>query len=257
VGIEIVGIAHRFARRGHEVQALDTFDLSVAPGELVSFLGPSGCGKTTLLRIVAGLLSPTAGRVNVGEVSPDDARRAKQIGWVPQAPALLPWRTVLANVTLLDDVNRRARPERQADAVTAGELLERTGLAGFEDALPHELSGGMRQRVALARAMALHPPVLLMDEPFAALDEITRGEMRHLLLDLRGLRPATCLFVTHSVEEAVLLSDRVVVMSPRPGRIVAIEPIELPHPRRPGVEDDPRFHDHARRLRAHLREAGR
>jgi len=173
---------------------------------------------------------------------------------VPQSPALLPWRTVHDNITLLDEVNRGARRPRRALA-SVDHLVERTGLAGFEGALPHELSGGMRQRVALARAMALDPPLLLMDEPFASLDELTRTDMRHLLLDVRGDRGATCLFVTHSIEESVLLSDRVVVLSPRPGRIRTVETIDLPRPRPLGIEDEPAFHDHVRRLRAVLHEA--
>lgn len=252
VGIRIEGVSHRFARRGHDVDALGAVTLDVAPGELVSLVGPSGCGKTTLLRAVAGLLQPTQGALAVGDRTPDEARRAKQVGWVPQSPALLPWRSVLDNITLLDEVNRKV--ERKGRAASVHELIARTGLAGFEAALPHELSGGMRQRVALARAMALDPPVMLMDEPFAALDELTRADMRHLLLDVRGDAGATCLFVTHSVDEAVLLSDRVVVLSPRPGRIVGVEVIDLPRPRPAGIEDEPAFHDHVRRLRALLRE---
>jgi NitT/TauT family transport system ATP-binding protein len=256
VGIRIDGVGHRFVRRGRDIDALSAVSLDVAPGELVSLLGPSGCGKTTLLRAVAGLLRPSLGTVSVGDRSPDAARRAKQIGWVPQSAALLPWRSAVDNITLLDEVNKKSDRERAATR-SVGELIERTGLAGFEGALPHELSGGMRQRVALARAMALDPPVMLMDEPFAALDELTRAEMRHLLLDVRGDAGATCLFVTHSVDEAVLLSDRVAVLSPRPGRIVAVETIDLPRPRPDGIEDEPTFHDHVRRLRSLLREPGR
>ena len=253
VGIRVEQLGHRFHRRGREVHALHDISLEVAPGELVSLLGPSGCGKTTLLRAIAGLLTPSEGSVQVGDSTPERARRSKHVGWVPQSPALLPWRSVRDNITLLDEVNRGARRPTRRDTST-DDLIARVGLVGFEAALPHELSGGMRQRVALARAMALDPPLLLMDEPFAALDELTRTDMRHLLLDVRGTDGATCLFVTHSIEEAVLLSDRVVVLSPRPGRICGIETIDLPRPRRVGIEDDPVFHAHARRLREILHE---
>jgi NitT/TauT family transport system ATP-binding protein len=180
---------------------------------------------------------------------------------VPQTPALLPWRTVEANARLLQDVNRRAGDGRgdirRPDPV---ELLERVGLGEFRDAYPHELSGGMQQRVGLVRAFALGAPYLLMDEPFAALDEITRAEMRHLLEELRqagtdasGVAP-TVVFVTHSLDEAVFLSDRVVVLSPRPGRIVGDVQIALPRPRHADVEDAPEFFAHVTELRRHLRE---
>lgn len=254
-GIHIAGVAKRFDRGGGDgVDALRDVHLDVAEGELVTLLGPSGCGKTTLLRIIAGLLVPDAGTVRVGALAPDDARRRKHIGFVPQSPALLPWRTVLDNIALLGEVNRR-RSDRRA-GIDPHELVADMGLTGFEQARPRELSGGMQQRVALARAIALCAPILLMDEPLAALDEITRADMRHLVLDAWERSGATCVFVTHSIEEAVLLSDRVVVMAPRPGHITAIEAIDLPRPRRRGIEDDPAFHEHVRRLRVAL-EAGR
>jgi len=251
VGIEIAGVSKRF----RSVHALESIDLTVEPGEVVTLLGPSGSGKTTLLRIVGGLDEPTTGTVRVGDASPHDARAAKRIGFVPQSPALLPWRTVRANARLLLDVNRAAGTPNGTDPV---DLLAEVGLAEFADAYPHELSGGMQQRVAIVRAMALGAPLLLMDEPFAALDEITRADMRHLLARLCERVATTVLFVTHSIAEAVFLSDRVAVLSARPGRLVAVEPVDLPRPRRPELEDDPAFFAVETRLRAHLHSgAGR
>ena len=246
VGIEIAGVTKSF----RTVQALDPIDLTVEPGEVVTVLGPSGSGKTTLLRLVGGLDEPTSGTVAVGAASPHDARAAKRIGFVPQSPALLPWRTVGANARLLLDVNRRAG--QVANGADPVELLAEVGLADFADAYPHELSGGMQQRVAIVRAMALGAPLLLMDEPFAALDEITRADMRHLLARLCEQVATTVLFVTHSIAEAVFLSDRVVVLSSRPGRIVGAEDVDLPRPRQPELEDDPAFFAIETRLRAHL-----
>jgi NitT/TauT family transport system ATP-binding protein len=181
------------------------------------------------------------------------ARAAKRIGFVPQTPALLPWRTVAQNARLLLDVNRTANG---LAVRSPEELLDSVGLAEFAHAYPHELSGGMQQRVALVRAMTLGAPLLLMDEPFAALDELTRIDMRHLLADLCASLPTTVVFVTHSVPEAVFLSDRVVVLSSRPGRVVGNEVVELPRPRAPELEDDPAFFALTTRLRALLRTGG-
>jgi NitT/TauT family transport system ATP-binding protein len=250
--IRVSGVSKFFGR----LQALRQIDLDVAPGETVTLLGASGSGKTTLLRLVAGLDTPSSGEITVDGNDPHVARAAKRIGFVPQTPALLPWRTVRQNAQLLLDVNRTAN----GPAVRSiDELLADVGLAEFAGAHPYELSGGMQQRVALVRAMALGAPLLLMDEPFAALDEITRTEMRHLLARLRGdggLTPATTtLFVTHSVAEAVFLSDHIVVLTSRPGRIFAVEPIELAYPRTADLEDTPAFFEATRRLRSLLRAA--
>ena len=249
--IVLNGVTKRFAR----VEALAPIDLTVDDGEVVTVLGPSGSGKTTLLRLVAGLEAPTTGTVTVLDGPAREARATKQIGFVPQAPALLPWRTVAQNARLLLDVNRRV-PVRGGPS--PDELLADVGLAEFADAYPHELSGGMRQRVALVRAFALGAPVLLMDEPFAALDEITRADMRHLLARLCELAATAVLFVTHSLAESVFLSDRVGVLSVRPGRLVDIVDVALPRPRRPVLEDDPAFFAIETHLRALLHEgAGR
>lgn len=249
--VELHGVQKSFG----DLVALDPIELTMSPGEVLTWLGPSGSGKTTLLRLIAGLERASSGEVLVGGRPPAVARAAKRIGFVPQAPALLPWRTVEANARLLLDVNKRANPGDGPDPVA---LLDEVGLAEFRDAYPHELSGGMRQRVALVRAFALGAPILLMDEPFAALDEITRTDMRHLLVRLCEQFDTTVVFVTHSLAEAVFLSDRVAVLSQRPGRIVGTVDIDLAHPRRPEVEDDPAFFALESRLRHLLHEgAGR
>ena len=263
------GVGKTFRRRGEPTEALARVDLEVPEGQFVAVIGPSGCGKSTLLRIIAGLIEPDGGTVHIAGRSPLEARRAKWFGLVPQSPALLPWRTARANIALLGEVNRRggaAGGERHLVPVDVETLIGAVGLAGFESALPHELSGGMQQRVALARAFALGAPVLLMDEPFAALDELTRDEMRYLLLSVweGGVtapagtvphRPRTVLFVTHGIDEAVLLADRVVVLSRRPGRITADLSIDLARPRSSDVADSDRFVEQTRLVRAALRRA--
>jgi NitT/TauT family transport system ATP-binding protein len=232
--------------------AVSAIDLTIQEGEFVSLIGPSGCGKSTLLRIIGGLQAPTAGAVLVGGAHPREAQRRKDIGFVFQDASLLPWRNVIANVRLPLQVNSRdgaADPDRLVDLV---------GLSGFRDYYPHQLSGGMQQRVALARALTTNPSLLLMDEPFGALDEITRSAMRYELLRIwragaRG-QSSTVIFVTHSITEAVLLSDRVVVMTPRPGQIAAVLEIDLPRPREEDIETHPAFLEYTRRLKALLRE---
>lgn len=244
--IEVRSVSKSFG----SLDALALVDLVVDDGEMVTLLGPSGCGKTTLLRLIAGLEQPSSGDIIVNGMSPTEARRHKQIGFVPQSPALLPWRTVEANARLLLDINRRASPATPTASVD--DLLDEVGLGEFRDAYPHELSGGMQQRVGLVRAFAIDAPILLMDEPFAALDEMTRTDMRHLLGRLCEPLGTTVLFVTHSIPEATFLSDRVAVMSPRPGRINEDIAIELAHPRLPELEDTDQFFHTTTRLRAVL-----
>ena len=244
--IEVRSVSKSFG----SLDALAPVDLVVDDGEMVTLLGPSGCGKTTLLRLIAGLEQPSSGDIIVNGMSPTEARRHKQIGFVPQSPALLPWRTVEANARLLLDINRRASPATPTASVD--DLLDEVGLGEFRDAYPHELSGGMQQRVGLVRAFAIDAPILLMDEPFAALDEMTRTDMRHLLGRLCEPLGTTVLFVTHSIPEATFLSDRVAVMSPRPGRINEDIRIELAHPRLPELEDTEQFFHTTTRLRAVL-----
>jgi len=253
--ILVEGLSKTFPHRGRPLEALRRLDLRVGWGEFVSVIGPSGCGKSTLLRIVGGLLEPTAGRVHIDGRSPRDAQKDKDIGLVFQDPSLLPWRTVLGNVRLPLEVNRidSHRPRFQPQ-----ELLELVGLSAFADYHPHQLSGGMQQRVAIARALVFQPSLLLMDEPFGALDEITRSAMRYELLRiwqaaLSG-RPKTVLFVTHSITEAIALGDRVVVLTSRPGRVRAVIDIELPRPRDESLERSTRFLDYAQQLRNLLKE---
>jgi len=221
-----------------ELSVVAPLSLDIESGSFVSMIGPSGCGKTTLMRVIAGLEPATSGEVDVDGAAPAVARSHKRVAMVPQQPGLLPWRTVATNARLLLDVNRRANPSDAADPTA---LLREVGLGEFLDAYPHELSGGMQQRVALVRALTLHAPLLVMDEPFAALDEITRSEMRGILNRLVEGRGVTVLFITHSISEAVALSDRVLVSSPRPSQVIADIAIDLPRPRDPEVEDDQRF----------------
>ncbi len=236
------------------LETISATDLDVDQGSFVSVIGPSGCGKSTLLRVVAGLEPATAGQALVYGEPATAARRHKQVAIVPQHPGLLPWRTVRANARLLLDVNSKANGSTTNDPI---ELLERVGLDSFLDAHPHQLSGGMQQRVALVRALALGAPLLAMDEPFAALDEITRSEMRGLLNQLVEGRGVTTIFVTHSIGEAVALSDRVLVTSPRPARIIADIGVDLPRPRSGDVEDDPRFFELCNQVRHALLQGAR
>ena len=224
--VEIAGVGKTYRRDGRETHALEHIDLSIGAGEFVAIVGPSGCGKSTLLRLVAGLHLPTSGEVRVDGRMVD--RPQTNLGIVFQSPVLLDWRTALSNVLVQVEL-RGIDPREYRDR--AHELLAQVGLAEFADRYPHELSGGMRQRVAIARALIHDAPLLLMDEPFGALDALTREQMR---LDLEALWLATrktVLFITHSIDEAVLLADRVVVMSPRPGRIERVLDIDLPRPR--------------------------
>ncbi len=220
------------------VSALEDINLSVPDGAFVSLIGPSGCGKSTLLRLAADVLQPTAGRVSIGDAAPRAARTARRIGMVFQEPALLRWRRVARNVELPLELGGRRDEEGRRRAL---ELLARVGLADTTERLPRQLSGGQRQRVALARALIQDPAVLLMDEPFGALDQITRDEMNRMLLQVWEATRITVLFVTHSIAEAVYLSDRVAVFTPRPGRIHALIDIPLPRPRLPAVRRDPAF----------------
>jgi NitT/TauT family transport system ATP-binding protein len=244
--------------------ALADVDLTIPAGRFVSVIGPSGCGKSTLLRLVADLEAPDAGSVEVLGESPATACDRKHVGFVPQSPALLPWLNVLQNVTLPHRVNRgagRKRTAANADAATTRpmpdmtRLLTEVGLGEALHKLPHELSGGMQQRVAIVRALGLQPDVLLMDEPFSALDEFTRESLQEQLLDLWDQTTATVLFVTHSVSEAVRLSDTVVVMAPRPGRIVDVIDIDLPRPRSAELLASPDFHHFEDLVRGRLLSA--
>lgn len=234
--LQLVDVSRCFTTRDGDVQAVEGVSFDMRQGEFVSIVGPSGCGKSTLVMLVAGLLSPSAGRVAIGGVTV--TRPQTDLGIVFQSPVLLAWRRALDNVLLqLEMRDVATAPYRER----AGALLASVGLAGFEERYPHELSGGMGQRVALCRALIHDPPLLLMDEPFGALDALTRDQ---LVLDLQRIcarGQKSVLFITHSITEAVLLSDRVLVMTPRPGTIDTVIDIDLPRPRRLAIREDPRF----------------
>jgi NitT/TauT family transport system ATP-binding protein len=231
------------------VQALSNIDLRIDEGEFVSLIGPSGCGKTTLLRVIADLEHITEGNVRVNGVSPHDARLARAYGYVFQAPALFPWRTVLGNVMLPLQIQGGDKTQNRSTALAH---LERVGLKGFEGKYPWQLSGGMQQRVSIARALAFEPKILMMDEPFGALDEITRDRLNEQLQQLWQRERRTVVFVTHSIAEAVYLSTRIVVMSPRPGRIVKVIESPLPDERHLGLRDTQAFMDVAHAVREAL-----
>jgi len=247
--IEIRGLSLVFATADTPVIALSNIDLSIRRGEFVSFIGPSGCGKTTLMRVIADLEQQTEGEITVNGVSPREARQARAYGYVFQAPALYAWRSVLANVTLPLEIMNLPRAERQA---RAAKYLEMVGLTGFERKFPWQLSGGMQQRVSIARALSFEPQLLLMDEPFGALDEITRDHLNEHLIRLWEQTRKTVVFVTHSIAEAVFLSSRIVVMSPRPGRIIDVIDNSLPGKRTLDIRDTSEFLAVAHRVREAL-----
>ena len=249
--VELRGVTQDYVDSGgHAVTALEGVDLVAEPGEFVALIGPSGCGKSTLLRIVAGLEQPASGEVLLdGEVA---AERLGRCSFMPQRDALLPWRRVVDNVTLGLELEGEGRTEARKRALP---LLERFGLGDFTQSWPWQLSGGMRHRAAFLRTAITGKPVMLLDEPFGALDGITRAELQQWLLDVWREIGATVLLVTHDVSEAVFLADRVLVMSPRPGRIVAEEIVGLSRPRELRVEESPEFAAAESRLREALREA--
>lgn len=231
------------------VHALENIDLDIREGEFIALIGPSGCGKTTLMRVIADLEKISSGEVLVNGVSPHDARLARAYGYVFQAPALFPWRTVLANVTLPLQIQGTSRADAKAIAL---DHLARVGLTGFEGKYPWQLSGGMQQRVSIARALSFEPRILMMDEPFGALDEITRDRLNEQLQELWQRERRTVVFVTHSIAEAVYLSTRIVVMSPRPGRIVKVIDSPLPDERHLGLRDSVAFIEVAHAVREAL-----
>jgi len=239
---KVFPVAELLTRSNEPVVALDDATFSFDEGELVALLGPSGCGKTTLLRIVAGLIRRSAGSVMIGGHEVHEP--LGDYGFVFQAPSLMPWRSVLGNVLFPMEILRRNDKAARRRAL---ELLELVGLAGFLHARPHQLSGGMQQRVALCRALIHAPKLLLMDEPFGALDELTRLEMNDLLLRIRRETGASVLFVTHSISEAVYLSDKVVIFSRRPARVVTEILVRLPEPRSQKVRFTAAFTDAERR----------
>jgi NitT/TauT family transport system ATP-binding protein len=245
--IAVEGVYKTYTARGESLDALEDIRFGVDQGEFVAIVGPSGCGKSTLLKIIAGLLPPSRGAVRVEDQAV--AGPLDGAGIVFQSPTLLKWRTVLRNVMLPGEAKGVSRDEMRR---TAAGLLKLVGLEGFEDRYPRELSGGMQQRVALSRALLLDPRMLLMDEPFGALDAMTREEMNLELLRIWEDRRKTALFITHSIAEAVFLADRVVVMTARPGQVRDIVPIGLPRPRTIALRDTPQFTDYVRRIREQI-----
>ena len=249
--VSIRGVSKRFERGN--VLALDSIDLDIGPGEFVSLIGPSGCGKSTLLRVIGDLVQPTEGEALVNGKDAHRARLDRDYGIVFQDAVLYDWRTVARNIGLpleLAGWDRGRRTER------VGEMLQLVELEGFADHHPWQLSGGMQQRVSIARALSFSPALLLMDEPFGALDEMTRERLNGELLRIWHELGATVVFVTHSIAESVFLSTRVVVMSARPGRIAGIVEVDLPQPRGPETREHPRFAEHITEVRRLLRSGG-
>ena len=233
------GVSVRFVNNRQSVTALEGVSLTVAAGSLLTVLGPSGCGKSTLLRVIADIVRPQSGEVSVLGTTAAGARRSRQIGFVFQDATLLPWRNVIDNVRLPLEVG--GHPALPPGASGPEELLRLVGLAGWERALPHELSGGMRQRVAIARALLGGPRILLMDEPFGAVDEITRDRLNEELLRIWRETGTTIVFVTHSIYEAAFLGQQVLMLAAHPGRVREIVPIDLPEPRHLSMRETPEF----------------
>ena len=245
--IEIKGVSKRY---GDGSLVLDAVNIEIAKGEFVSIVGPSGCGKSTVLKLISGLTPPTSGRIQIDGMTPKNAREI--VSYIFQDATLLPWRTVRQNVGLGVELDRAASPQRRAKPA---ELLELVGLTRVAAAYPRELSGGMKMRVSIARALATSPRLLLMDEPFAALDEMTRDRLNEEVLRLREEQKWTAVFVTHSVTEAVFLSTRIIVLKPNPGRVHACFQVCLPTPRTAALRTTPEFDALVLQVSHALREA--
>ena len=250
LAIDVRNVSLTFETSDGKVDALSDVSLQIADGEFVSFIGPSGCGKTTMLRVIADLQQPTAGTLLVNGMSAEQARLERRYGYVFQAPALFPWRTIEKNLKLPLEIMGFSDSEQQQ---RAARYLALVNLTGFERKFPWQLSGGMQQRVSIARALSFDPALLLMDEPFGALDEIVRDHLNEQLLQLWDKTGKTVLFVTHSIPEAVFLSSKIVVMSPRPGRIIDIIDCDFPRDRTLEIRETPEFLKIAQRVRVGLR----
>jgi NitT/TauT family transport system ATP-binding protein len=252
IGVEVTNVTKSFGGDEARVTVLNGVTLSIRKGEFVSLIGPSGCGKSTLLKVVAGLSEANGGTVSINGKSVREAARDKAIGLVPQSPALLPWRTILDNVSLPISINPRGNTGRRLR--DPRELLQSFGLGHALDRYPAQLSGGMQQRAAIARAFVFDPEILLMDEPFSALDEMNRDQQRMGLLDFWQSNRKSVLFVTHSVPEAIMLSDRIVLMAAHPGRIAEIIDVDLPRPRNEALYATDAFRDLEGYVRSALRK---
>ena len=248
--ISVRGLSHVYFREGIPVPALDSINLGVRKGSFVSVVGPSGGGKTTLLKCMGGLINQTDGKITIADKPPEDAIKRRAVGYVFQDPSLLPWRTVLRNIELPLEIAGGSINSEKSQAILAA-----IGMSQFGDFYPHQLSGGMSQRVAFGRSLVMEPELLLMDEPLGALDEITRTDMRHHLLALWEDSLSTGVMVTHSVPEAVIMSDSVIVLSSQPGKVVDEVVIALPRPREKALEDSSEFHLYSARVRQLLLEA--
>jgi NitT/TauT family transport system ATP-binding protein len=249
--IDISNLSLTFETSDGPVQAVSEIDLAIEWGEFVSLIGPSGCGKTTLLRVIADLETATSGKITVNGLTPSEARLERAYGYVFQAPALYPWRTIARNIALPLEIMGLSKGERK-DRVSRN--LDLVNLTGFENRFPWQLSGGMQQRASIARALAFDPDLLLMDEPFGALDEIVRDKLNEQLLRLWNKTQKTVVFVTHSIPEAVFLSTKIVVMSPRPGRIHDVIDCGFPRDRTLEIRETPQFLEIANRVRHGLRQ---
>jgi NitT/TauT family transport system ATP-binding protein len=250
LAVDVSSVSLTFETSDGQVDALSNVSLQIAEGEFVSFIGPSGCGKTTMLRVIADLQQPTSGTLLVNGVSAEQARLERRYGYVFQAPALFPWRTIEKNLKLPLEIMGFSDSEQKQ---RAARYLALVNLTGFERKFPWQLSGGMQQRVSIARALSFDPALLLMDEPFGALDEIVRDHLNEQLLQLWDKTGKTVLFVTHSIPEAVFLSTKIVVMSPRPGRIIDIIDCNFPRDRTLEIRETPEFLKIAQRVRVGLR----
>ncbi len=249
--IQIDNVSKIYGQTDTGTVALQEISLAVEKGEFVSLVGPSGCGKSTLLRLVADLDAPTQGTISINGETPQQARVNRHYGFVFQAPTLYEWRTIVRNVELPFEVMGKAKAERRS---RVDQMLAMVGLRDFHDHYPWQLSGGMQQRASIARALSFDPPILLMDEPFGALDEFTRERMNLELLELWQATHKTILFVTHSIAEAVFLSSHIVVMTPRPGRIASILPVDLPYPRTFETRETARYFELVTQVRETLKE---
>jgi NitT/TauT family transport system ATP-binding protein len=248
--IQVDDLSLTFETNDGPVHALSHIDLTIEEGDFVSFIGPSGCGKTTLLRVIADLERPTGGTITVNGLTPEDARLSRSYGYVFQAAALYPWRTIDRNIALPLEIMGLSKDEQQK---RIAKNLDLVNLTGFEKKFPWQLSGGMQQRASIARALAVEPDLLLMDEPFGALDEIVRDHLNEQLLKLWAKTNKTVVFVTHSIPEAVFLSTKIVVMSPRPGRVHDVIDCGLPRDRTLDVRETAQFLEIAHRVREGLR----